>query len=220
MRCVIYSMGVSLDGYIVGPDGDFDWTAPDQELFRLVTDQTRELAAYVMGRRLRDDAVLGDGRPGSVAGRRRPRVGCDLEAAPEGHVLHYVVGRGGECPARHRRPVEATERLRAEPADGDIAIGGAGLAGEAARLDLIDEYRPRMHPVLVGSGIPFYSQSERRVDLQLIESLPFGSQTSTSATAWRARSWSRSAVLVPATEGQSRVRSPRSPLERIGIAAG
>ena len=52
MRSVIYSMGVSLDGYIVGPDGGFDWTAPDQELFRFTTDQTRELAAYVMGRRL------------------------------------------------------------------------------------------------------------------------------------------------------------------------
>ncbi len=31
MRSVTYSMGVSLDGYIVGPDGDFDWTAPDAE---------------------------------------------------------------------------------------------------------------------------------------------------------------------------------------------
>ena len=32
MRSVTYSMGVSLDGYIVGPDGDFDWTAPDEEV--------------------------------------------------------------------------------------------------------------------------------------------------------------------------------------------
>jgi hypothetical protein len=45
MCSVIYSMGVSLDGYIVGTEGSFDWTAPDQELFRFVTDQTRGLAA-------------------------------------------------------------------------------------------------------------------------------------------------------------------------------
>jgi hypothetical protein len=32
MRSVTYSMGVSLDGYIVGPDGNFDWTAPDEEV--------------------------------------------------------------------------------------------------------------------------------------------------------------------------------------------
>ena len=67
--------------------------------------------------------------------------------------------------------------MRTEPTDGSIAIGGATLAGEAARLGLIDEYRPRVHPVLVGGGIPFYPQSERRVDLELVQSRTFGSQT-------------------------------------------
>src|SRR5919112_3665529 len=52
MPSVTYSMGVSLDGYIVGPDGGFDWGPPDQELFRFYIDETRELAGYVMGRRL------------------------------------------------------------------------------------------------------------------------------------------------------------------------
>ena len=55
------------------------------------------------------------------------------------------------------------ERLRAEPAEGDIAIGGAALAAEAAELGLIDEYRARVYPVLVGGGIPFFPQRERRV---------------------------------------------------------
>jgi len=52
MRSVIYSMSVSLDGYIAGPGGSFDWTTPDEEVFRFWTDQTRELDAHVMGRRL------------------------------------------------------------------------------------------------------------------------------------------------------------------------
>ncbi|MGZ4187944.1 MAG: dihydrofolate reductase family protein, partial [Solirubrobacteraceae bacterium] len=39
MRSVTYSMSVSLDGYIVGPDGDLGWTAPDDELFSFVTEQ-------------------------------------------------------------------------------------------------------------------------------------------------------------------------------------
>ena len=66
MRSVTYSMGVSLDGYIVGPDGGLNWTAPDQELFRFVIDETRELATYANGQAaIRDDAVLGDGRPGA-----------------------------------------------------------------------------------------------------------------------------------------------------------
>jgi dihydrofolate reductase len=73
--------------------------------------------------------------------------------------------------------VEEIERLRAETAGGDIAIGGATLAGEAGRLGLIDEYQPRVHSLLVGGGIPFYPQVERRVDLELLESRTFGAQT-------------------------------------------
>ena len=68
------------------------------------------------------------------------------------------------------------ERLRAEPGEGDIAIGGATLAAEAAALGLIDEYRARVCPVLVGGGIPFFPQRERRVDLELVETRTFSSR--------------------------------------------
>jgi dihydrofolate reductase len=55
-----------------------------------------------------------------------------------------------------------------------IAIGGATLAAEAAGLGLIDEYRARVYP-LVGGGIPFFPQRERRVDLELVETRTFNS---------------------------------------------
>jgi dihydrofolate reductase len=51
---------------------------------------------------------------------------------------------------------EEIEPLRAEPGEGDIAIGGATLAAEAAALGLIDEYRVVVYPVLVGGGISFF----------------------------------------------------------------
>ena len=68
---------------------------------------------------------------------------------------------------------EEIARLRAEPGDGDIAIGGATLAAAAARLDLIDEYHLMVYPVLVGGGIPYFPQHERRVDLELIATKTF-----------------------------------------------
>src|SRR4051794_32427380 len=52
MRKVTYAMGCSLDGYIYGPDGDFQWTAPDDEVFRFATDEVRELGVHFLGRRL------------------------------------------------------------------------------------------------------------------------------------------------------------------------
>ncbi|WP_424533505.1 dihydrofolate reductase family protein [Sphaerisporangium viridialbum] len=52
MRSVTYSMSVSLDGYVVGPDGGFDWTAPDEDVFRFNTDQIQEVGVHLLGRRL------------------------------------------------------------------------------------------------------------------------------------------------------------------------
>jgi dihydrofolate reductase len=70
---------------------------------------------------------------------------------------------------------EEIERLRAEPGEGEIAIGGATLAAEAAASGLIDEYRAMVYPVLVGGGTPFFPQHERRVDLELVETRAFSS---------------------------------------------
>jgi dihydrofolate reductase len=71
---------------------------------------------------------------------------------------------------------EEIERLRAEPGEGDIAIGGATLAAEAAALGLIDEHRVILYPVLVGGGTPFFPRRERQVDLELIEIRTFSSK--------------------------------------------
>jgi len=70
---------------------------------------------------------------------------------------------------------EEIERLRAEPGEGEIAIGGATLAAEAAALDLIDEYRVVVYPVLVGGGTSYFPQGERRVNLELVETRTFSS---------------------------------------------
>ena len=52
MRKVTYSMGVSLDGYIHGPDGTFDWSVPDPEMFAHFTDELRRVDVHLLGRRL------------------------------------------------------------------------------------------------------------------------------------------------------------------------
>lgn len=50
MRRAIYLMGASLDGYIVGPDGRFDWTAPDPEVVRSHIDEIRTIGVHPLGR--------------------------------------------------------------------------------------------------------------------------------------------------------------------------
>src|ERR1700722_7001573 len=58
MPTLIYSMSVSLDGYIAGPDGAIDWAAPDDELMRFHNEQTRDLTGHLCGRGLYEDMLV------------------------------------------------------------------------------------------------------------------------------------------------------------------
>ena len=176
MRNVTYSMGVSLDGYIVGPDGSFDWTAPDAEVFRSHIDEIREVGVHLMGRRLYETMLYWE-----AADQDPPLDDAELEWAALWKPLPKVVfsttlsAVEGNARLASDSLAEEIERLRAEPGEGDIAIGGATLAAEAAALGLIDEYRARVYPVLVGGGIPYFARDERRVDLELVETRTFTS---------------------------------------------
>ncbi|CAM5356093.1 deaminase [Streptomyces avidinii] len=177
MRSVTYSMNVSLDGYIVGPDGDLNWTAPDEELFRFVTDEIRGLGVYLLGRRLYETMLYWEDAdqdaPLDDAKREWAAVWKPLPKVVFSTTLSAVRGTARLASGG---PAEEIERLRAEPGEGDIAIGGATLAAEAAAAGLIDEYRVKVHPVLVGGGIPFFPRHERRVNLELLETRTFPSK--------------------------------------------
>ena len=176
MRSVTLSMGVSLDGYIVGPDGDITAPPPDEEVWRSVTDEIRGVDVHLMGRRLYETMLYWE-----TADQDPSLDDAEIEWTALWKPLPKVVFSTtlstvqGNARLASGGLAEEIERLRAEPGEGDIAIGGATLAAEAAALGLIDEYRARVYPVLVGGGIPFFPQRERRVDLELVETRTFSS---------------------------------------------
>jgi dihydrofolate reductase len=176
MRSVTYAMGVSLDGYIVGPDGRFDWTVPVEDVFRSHIDDLRKTGVHLLGRRLYETMLYWE-----TAEQDQALDAAELEWAALWKALPKVVfsttlsAVQGNARLASGGVAEEIERLRAEPAEGDIAIGGATLAAEAAALGLIDEYRARIHPVVVGGGTPYFAQNEPRVDLELVENRTFTS---------------------------------------------
>ncbi|WP_432073442.1 dihydrofolate reductase family protein [Streptomyces wuyuanensis] len=177
MRSVTYSMSVSLDGYIVGPDGDFDWTAPSEDVFRFWIDEIRQVDVHLMGRRLYETMLYWE-----TADQDPSLDDAMLEWAALWKPLPKVVfsttlsAVRGNARLASGGVAEEIERLRAEPGEGEIAIGGATLAAEAAASGLIDEYRAMVYPVLVGGGIPFFPRQECRVDLELVETRTFSSR--------------------------------------------
>jgi dihydrofolate reductase len=177
MRSVTYAMNVSLDGYIVAPDGGIDWAPPDEEVFRFATDEIREVGVHLMGRRLYETMLYWE-----TADQDPSLDDSKLEWAALWTALPKVVfsttlsAVQGNARLASGDLAEEIGRLRAEPVEGSIAIGGATLAAAAAASDLIDEYRPRVHPVLVGGGIPYFPHGERRVVLELVETRTFSSR--------------------------------------------
>jgi hypothetical protein len=104
MRSVTYSMGVSLDGYIAGPDGDFDWTPPDEEVFRFVTDEIRQVGVHLLGRKLYETMLYWE-----TADQDPSLDDSMLEWAAIWKPLPKVVfstaaGGAGQCPPGLRRP--------------------------------------------------------------------------------------------------------------------
>jgi dihydrofolate reductase len=174
MRKVTYSIGMSLDGYINGPDGDFSWTPPSEDFFAFVTQEIQEAGVHLMGRRLYETMLYwetAEADPELTEPMRKwAAVWNPLPKVVFSRTLTTVIGNARLATGS---VAEEIERLRAEPSDGDIAIGGATLAAEAAALGLIDEYRPRIFPVFVGGGTPFFPQGVRRTDLELVESRVF-----------------------------------------------
>jgi len=176
MRSVTYSMGASLDGYIVGPDGGFDWASPDPNVFRFWIDEIRGVGVHLLGRRLYETMLYWE------TAAQDPSIGeAELEWAGLWNPLPKVVfsttlsAVQGNARLASGSVADEIERLRAEPGEGEIAIGGATLAAEAAAAGLIDEYRVIFHPVLVGGGHSYFPQDERQVDLELVETRTFGS---------------------------------------------
>jgi dihydrofolate reductase len=175
-RQVIYSMGVSLDGFIAGPGGDFDWAAPDEELHRFHNEQTRELGAHFCGRRLYETMVYWE-----TADRDPSAPEIVVEFAQIWQSLPKIVFSTtlerveGNTRLARAGVAEEVAALKEQPGK-DLAVGGAGLAATFTKLGLIDEYRLFVSPVVVGGGTPFFPALDERIDLELIETRTFGSR--------------------------------------------
>src|ERR1700744_1949399 len=141
MPTLIYSMSVSLDGRIAGPDGAIDWAAPDEDLMRFHNEQTRELTGHLSGRGLYEDML---GWETAEQTRTDPwevefaRIWTAIPKVVFSTSLTTVVGNARL--ARKDVADEAAE-LKAQPRAGIVSVGGARLAASLAEKDLIDEYR-------------------------------------------------------------------------------
>ena len=172
---LIYSMSVSVDGFIADREGAFEWTAPSEELFRFHTALVSELGGYLCGRRLYETMLVWETDPSMRDNKLRDAfadIWCALPKVVFSRTLDSVQGT-----ARLAQTSLAEEAAAAlDATDKAVAIGGAGLAAQAVELGLVDELRMFRYPIVIGGGTPFLPPVTEDVPLDLIETRTFGSR--------------------------------------------
>ena len=175
MRRIVLVTSVSVDGYIEAPGRDISWHRVDDEVHQHFNEVLGAMGAFLEGRvtyELMEEywptADQDPASPPEIAEfaqiwRRTPKIvySRTLEhVGPNVTLVRDVVA-------------EEVQALKAQPG-GDLVIGGARLAAEFHRLDLVDEFRIYVHPVLIGDGTPLFARDEARRPLRLIETRTFG----------------------------------------------
>src|SRR5260370_2916172 len=169
-------MGVSLDGFIAGPGGNIDWSAPDEELHRVHNQRAREPGAHLCGRRLYETMLYWETADQNPAASdyelEFARIWKDTPKIVFSTTLEKVEGNATLAKGGVAEEVAA---LKEQPGQ-DLAVGGAGLASTLVKLGLIDEYRLFVSPVVLGAGTPYFPSLDDRIDLELRETQTIGSR--------------------------------------------
>ena len=176
MGKLIYSLNVSLDGFVETVDHSLDWAVPDDELHTWFNDQSRTLDASLYGRRLyevmaaywptaeSDPAATEPMLEFARIWNATPKIVFSTTLDSVGPGCRLVAGDVGDRLAE----------LRSEFI-GDLDVGGPKLASAFIERGLVDEYRLLVHPVVLGSGTPFFPALTVPIGLRLLETRTFES---------------------------------------------
>jgi dihydrofolate reductase len=174
MAQLIYTAITSLDGYVADAEGNFDWSAPDEEVHRFVNDLERPIGTHLYGRRMYEvmryweTTPTGNDEPS--AGQEYAKIWQTADKIVYSKSLDQV--SGARTSIQREFDPEAIQQLKAAAAR-DISVSGPALAAQALRLGLVDECHLFLSPIVVGGGNPALPDNVRLV-LELLDERRFG----------------------------------------------
>ncbi len=175
MRKIIFSMSVSVDGFIEDPAGDFSWADPDTELHQHFNDREHTIDTYLYGRRMYE--LMTAFWPTADQDPSQPAVVIEYARnwkTKKKFVFSQTLTEAGwDFQILKGDITETVGRMKAQPGR-DMSVGGPNLASAFMRLGLIDEIGLYIHPVIVGGGKPMFPKLRDRFNLKLVETRTFG----------------------------------------------
>ena len=161
MRHVVYGGAMSLDGFIAGPHGEYDWIVMDPDID--FTALMERFDTFLIGRKT-FEAMR---RMGNAAS---PAPGIQ-------NVVFSRTLRPGDCPAGTILSDDAERdvgTLRDKPGKDIALFGGGELFRSLLAAGLVDELHFNIIPVLLGGGIPMLPPPANRGRLELMRHRVYG----------------------------------------------
>lgn len=155
MRKIVLSVAVSLDGFIEGPNGEYDWCFTDQDYG--LSEFTNSIDAILMGRKSYEVAQQYEGQ--------NPWQGITTYVFS--NTLNEV---GKDCKLIKGDANKAVTALKQTEGKNIWLFGGAALTASLMQAKLVDEISLAVHPILLGSGKPLFSGIKKRIPLKLTDS--------------------------------------------------
>jgi dihydrofolate reductase len=153
MAKLIYSAITSLDGYVADEDGNFDWSAPDEEVHSFVNDLERQVGTYLYGRRMYEVMVAWEPPAAFARGSPVTQDYAEIWQAADKVVYSRTLESVSSARTRIERDFDPESVREMKAAAGhDISVGGADLAAQALRAGLVDECHFFLSPIAVGGG--------------------------------------------------------------------
>ncbi|MES2278545.1 MAG: dihydrofolate reductase family protein [Bacteroidota bacterium] len=151
MRKIILNVAVTLDGYIEGPNGEYDWCFVDQDYG--MADFFAETDTIFMGRKSYE-LIIGTG---DINAFPQPKYVFSDTLIPGEHPHVTIVRKAGFK--------ETVDRIKDEYGANIWLFGGAELLTAFLQENMVDEFLLSIHPILLGSGKLLFSQLKDRVGL-------------------------------------------------------
>ena len=175
MPKLIYSMMVSLDGFIEDSRRSLDWVIVERELHQYINNQQAGIGAYLYGRHMYEN--MSAYWPTADADPTIPDYVLEWAHIwkPMPKIVFSKTLEKVEWNSRlvSENAAEEVRKLKAQSGK-DLSVGGATLAATFVRLGLVDEYQLFVQPVVLGSGTPFFPAVDDKINLRLVETHTFG----------------------------------------------
>ena len=177
MAKLIYSVIMSLDGYVADERGNFDWAAPDEEVHAFVNDLERPVGTYLYGRRMYEVMVAWETPETFAEDSPVAQDFAQIWKAADKIVYSKTLEKASSAATRIERTFdpEAIRQMKSASAR-DIGVGGPNLAAQAMRAGLVDEYHLFIVPVVVGGGNQAFPDNVR-MNLELVDERRFRNGT-------------------------------------------